>query len=276
MNVYEHHNLEAKALPIILKEGTATHSAQMFHPSNWHENVEIIFVLSGEGEISNNGIAYPLSEGDIAVVNSNCLHSIYSADSSIKYRYLIIDRTFCIENGCDTDSISFSPIVKDDRLFAVCEELYSAYTGGEGAPQRVLNIRRLLLDVLCILCSKHGTHRGRVENSDKRASYIRSAIEYIKASYQGDISLLDVARFVGINESYLSREFHKYTGETFISYLNYIRCKEAKKLLLDQSLSITAVAELTGFRDNSYFSKTFKRYVGTLPGKYREKEGKLL
>jgi len=269
MNFYESHNLDSKALPIIFKERVEPFSTSTVRSSNWHENVEMIFVLDGDGEISNNGIVYQLRAGDIAVVNHNCLHSIYSGKFALRHRYLIVDRGFCIENGCDTEAVSFEPILRDDALFAMEERLHAVFSAPEDTPFRVLNIRCAVLDIVSRLCTEHATRR---EGVNKQASYIKAAIEFIRASFGKDISLSDVARFVGINESYLSREFRKYTGYTLVSYLNYVRCKEATKLLRETDLSIGEIAEHCGFGDKSYFSKTFKRYLGMLPCKFRRQD----
>lgn len=272
MNRYENHNLDSKALPIIFRERVESCGDMQFNSSNWHENVEIIFVIDGEGEISNNGITYPLAPGDIAVVNQNCLHTIYSTKTDLRHRYLIVDRSFCVENGLDTENVSFQPKLRDEELLLLEERLNAACQSSEDTPYRVLTIRSLVLSIMSHLSTKYSTPKGQIDTSDKRSAYIKSAIEYIRASYDKDISLASLAEFVGINESYLSRQFHKYTGYTVVSYLNYIRCKEAKRLLRDNTLTVSDVATICGFRDKSYFSKIFKRYVGTLPGKFRQQD----
>ena len=89
--------------------------------------------------------------------------------------------------------------------------------------------------------------------------------DYIRASFDKDFSLEDVAAFVGVNKCYLSREFHKYTGYTFVAYVNRTRCKMAQRLLLDGGLSIREVGERCGFESPSYFSRTYKKLMGKTP-----------
>jgi AraC-like DNA-binding protein len=91
----------------------------------------------------------------------------------------------------------------------------------------------------------------------------------VRASYEKNFSLDDVAAFVGVNKCYLSREFHKYTGYPFVAYVNRTRCKMAQQMLADERISISDVGKRCGFPNRSYFAKCFQRYIGVLPGEYR-------
>lgn len=62
--------------------------------------------------------------------------------------------------------------------------------------------------------------------------------------------------------------FKQATGKTIFNYLNELRIVKAKKLLENGLHSISDVAEMTGFNDAYYFSKVFKKYAGTTPGRY--------
>jgi len=59
------------------------------------------------------------------------------------------------------------------------------------------------------------------------------------------------------------------TGSTFTEYLNQLRIERSKAYLYRRDLSISEVACLTGFEDQSYFTRIFKQYVGVPPGQYR-------
>ena len=135
---------------------------------------------------------------------------------------------------------------------------------------RILKIRSLVLQILVLLCERHSSPLRESLLTDRSLSYVKQAITYIRASYDKDFSLDDVADFVGVNKCYLSREFHKYTGYPFVAYVNRTRCKMACQLLLNEKLSVSEVGRRCGFPNRSYFAKCFKRYIGALPAKYRE------
>jgi AraC family transcriptional regulator len=59
----------------------------------------------------------------------------------------------------------------------------------------------------------------------------------------------------------------KTTPQKFISRL---KMEHAAELLRDSRLSVADVADATGFANQFHFSRCFKRYYGTAPGKYRD------
>ncbi|MGV3463986.1 MAG: helix-turn-helix domain-containing protein [Heyndrickxia sp.] len=90
-------------------------------------------------------------------------------------------------------------------------------------------------------------------------------IHYWKAS----LDLGDVAAFVGRNPTYISHLFVEKTSKTFRESLALLRINEAKRLLDETELAIKEIASLTGFQNQHYFSRVFKKMVGKAPKEYR-------
>ena len=90
--------------------------------------------------------------------------------------------------------------------------------------------------------------------------------------YKENIKVTDLARLVAINVDYLSTVFGKKTGLTPIAYLRNLRIEQAKRLLLHSKLSVEEIANQTGFTDDAYFIKTFKRLVGQTPSSFRREK----
>ncbi len=105
---------------------------------------------------------------------------------------------------------------------------------------------------------------------DCQEHYVRSAIDYIRANYQRNISIAEVADHLHICKSYLFRIFKAGTHYTFIEYLTYYRVKKAIELLKDKTVKIYEIADLVGYNDYRYFSAIFKRYVGLNPSEFKE------
>ena len=269
MSKYESHNLEEKELPFIYREISISTDKKL-GALNWHENIEILYIVEGNGEISNNGTMIAVDAGDIVVISSNHLHAFATYESKIKCRYLIVDRSFCLANGFDSTSLDFDSKPEDAEVRARMVEIDKAYATDESTPYRTLRIRSLILSLLLLLCRDHSTEAPDAKRPERSLAYVKQAIDFIRANYNKDISLDDVSDFVGVNKCYLSREFHKYTGYTFVSYVNMLRCKMARQLLVDVRMSISAVGLRCGFENPSYFAKSFARYIGMPPNKYRK------
>jgi AraC-like DNA-binding protein len=78
-------------------------------------------------------------------------------------------------------------------------------------------------------------------------------------------SLLQLSRYVGLNDYKLKKGFRELTGTTVFGYLNDQRMKYAHQLLHDTRLSIGEIANTLGYSETHHFSAAFKRKFGYLP-----------
>jgi AraC-like DNA-binding protein/ligand-binding sensor protein len=107
----------------------------------------------------------------------------------------------------------------------------------------------------------------------KHTDTIQKVMEYVNANYMKRISLNDISDHVSFSVSYLSRIFKEEKGLSLSSYINEVRIRNAKSMLLTSDIPLSSLTYCCGFDDQSYFSKVFKKLTGTTPGKYREKRG---
>lgn len=112
-------------------------------------------------------------------------------------------------------------------------------------------------------------------SSVKHSDTVYKVIDYIRRNYYQKMTLDSIAKYVNFSKTYLSRIFKEETGENISSYINKVRVERAKILLADQNVPLVDVANLTGFEDQSYFTKVFKSVTGVSPKKYKENRKKL-
>lgn len=103
----------------------------------------------------------------------------------------------------------------------------------------------------------------------KNSELIKRAMLYISDHFNTPLTLEDVAAHVHLHPSYFSTMFKNSTGSSFKEYLNMVRIEESKRLLSNTDYSIIDIAIATGFEDQSYFSKVFKKYTGLTPKQFR-------
>lgn len=96
------------------------------------------------------------------------------------------------------------------------------------------------------------------------------AISYIEQHMHQKVAQAEVAERCGMSAFQLSRLFRKLTDTTFQGFLLEKRITEAQRLLANPKVSITDVCFSVGFRDLSYFTRTFQKYVGQTPTLYRQ------
>ncbi len=98
---------------------------------------------------------------------------------------------------------------------------------------------------------------------------IASAIQYIEANLQNDITVLDVSKATGYSLYHFSRLFHGVTSHSPKDYILRRRLTEAAKELLDSKRKISDIAFEYQFNDSETFNRAFKRAFGLNPTELR-------
>ncbi len=98
---------------------------------------------------------------------------------------------------------------------------------------------------------------------------LRSVLEFIETHLEADIGLADLAAVGASSPFHFSRAFASVTGQPPYAYLVSRRIERAKTLLLDDAISIEAIAIQCGFHSAAHFSRMFKRSTGHSPLKHR-------
>lgn len=102
-----------------------------------------------------------------------------------------------------------------------------------------------------------------------RHPFVESATALVRTRYRENLTLEDVATYLGTSPSYLSRLFRRELGTTFGELLTSLRLAHATKLLEQSDVSIQSIAERVGYESGYYFSRVFKRHSGATPTEYR-------
>jgi len=98
---------------------------------------------------------------------------------------------------------------------------------------------------------------------------IMPAINLIRNSYAQQLSVAQLANVCCMSVSTFIRKFKQATDTSPISYINNLRLSIASSLLITSDLSIGEISEQTGFFDQFYFSKSFRKKYGKAPKNYR-------
>lgn len=101
---------------------------------------------------------------------------------------------------------------------------------------------------------------------------IIQTIHYIRNNYSQQITLKMISDNTSLSPNYLSNLFKKELHVSLFEYLNRYRIEKAIELLMTTNAKTYEVAYAVGFSDESYFSKTFKKYTGKRPNDYKKVE----
>lgn len=264
---YEAHILSDTKLPFIFHLDTVKYTNCNV---NWHENIEILFFIEGTGQVFCDLNTTDVKAGDIFVINSNSVHYVIT-DNVINYYCLIVDSEYCFSNDIDANHIIFTNLIRNTEAKSKFLKIIAEYKCQE--KYKTTGIRLAVLDLLVFLCRNHSkrSEGKQIAQRSKTIENIKTAIGYIKANFNKNLTVDKLAFEVGLSKYYFAREFKKVTAQTVVTYINMIRCEHAKKLLAQKNYTVGEICKMVGFENFSYFSKTFKNTIGILPSEYRKK-----
>ena len=99
---------------------------------------------------------------------------------------------------------------------------------------------------------------------------MQRTIQYIDENLDKPLSVKNISKNVNVSKSVLYKNFHSRFNCTLSEYINSQRIERSTLLLLNTDLSIDEISQRVGFSNASYFSKTFKKQMGTSPLRYRK------
>jgi len=125
----------------------------------------------------------------------------------------------------------------------------------------------LLLDVFNKFIKKQ---RGSKKKTPAWAQEMKEIIQD-QIDTNLSLSLKEISKGLNVHPSYLSREFSKYFEDlSFGEYIRKLRIEKAIQLMQSSQYSLTEIAYLTGFSDQSHFTRIFKKHTGKNPSAYKK------
>lgn len=97
--------------------------------------------------------------------------------------------------------------------------------------------------------------------------------ERVQGQLDRPLRVSDLAKAAGVHRVHLGRVFRERFGESVGDYHRRLRIERAARELLDDSLSVSLVAQRCGFADQAHFTRVFKRLMGVTPLLFRTSRG---
>ena len=113
--------------------------------------------------------------------------------------------------------------------------------------------------------------RYSIQNSpEKSENIVDILMKYIDENCHRNITLNELAELAHFTPSYVSKQFHRETGQTIKSYINQKKIENAKYLLANTRRTIQEIAQDSGFNNISHFNRTFRQITDMTPLQYRQ------
>lgn len=148
-----------------------------------------------------------------------------------------------------------------------CEEVQRAVIESSRALQKAVSQTEMqeLMQTLLLAVAAHYPSAPK----ERQADLLTRIMQCLQAHFtEHDFNVSRMADMLGVSVAYLSKYFKEHTGVNLLGYLNGIRIDYAKKLMMEEHLTVTAAADRAGFENTNTFIRLFKKYVGDTPGNY--------
>jgi AraC-like DNA-binding protein len=105
----------------------------------------------------------------------------------------------------------------------------------------------------------------------KTPIWVKELKEIIQDQIDTNLNLTEISKSLHVNPSYLSREFSKHFNNlSFGEYTRKLRIEKAIELMKTNKYSLTEIAYLTGFSDQSHFTRIFKHHTNKNPSAFKK------
>ncbi|MDR6717321.1 AraC family transcriptional regulator [Paenibacillus sp. 2003] len=95
-------------------------------------------------------------------------------------------------------------------------------------------------------------------------------IDIIQREFDSELTLENCSARINYHPHYVSRVFRQETGVNFGEYLTQYRMDIARKWLIDTNMKIAEIAGRLQYNNSANFIRSFRKTLGTTPGKYRD------
>ena len=152
------------------------------------------------------------------------------------------------------------PLLCDPRSAWTAVRLYREHR--DGTLHCPLLLEGMILEMLGGLAGSRNGRRGAPR-------WLGSVLEILHEEFDRPLTLERIAREVGLHPVHLSRAFRDFRGEGIGQYLAGVRVRFAAGKLARSAMPIAQIALLSGFSDQSHFTRVFRRHTGFTPGAFR-------
>ncbi len=215
-----------------------------------------IFVLSGDLAIECDGAVTHMRPGAFCYLPPYCAFAARS-----KHVRAVAVR-FLPEYGKESEPSERGALFVEDMageretFLSMCD-IYNS-SASDRMPRLSAMLKLLLLGALS------------TEGEDALPAAMAANLDsYIRENMADDISNTELGAVFGYHPFYVSQMLKKKLGITLKQYVIAYRLRTACSLLAATEKTTAEIAELTGFTDASYFTKTFKSSFGKTPKEYR-------
>lgn len=246
---------------------------------HWHDDIELISVLSGEMKYNVNEKIITLRQGEGIIVNSGQLHFGYSDVKSDCDFICVLFHPVLLCASKTTEKEFVQPFIQADISHIhlqnsiwqkeILKNIFELWHGKESGFSPLYFQGRICF-IGNELAENVKTEKEKSRNESEKISLLKNMLMFIHENYKNKIMLDDIAKAANISKRNCENIFLKYLNQTPSEYLCDYRIRKSIELLRNTDMTVLEISYEVGFSGASYFSETFKKHYGITPSRHRK------
>ncbi len=237
---------------------------------HWHESLEILRIKKGSANITVDDKQFNAKANDVIVINSNQLHVIRVSEGECLYEVLGLEYNFCMAWDFPLDKFYYKNLINDQRINLLFDKIAKENYGQKSFFQPI--VMSGCIEILGLLSRQYNIQKPASTATLEKIQIVRQMMQYISIRFYSQNILKDLSELLKYNPFYLTHIFSEITGVTVKAYQLEIRFNYAKKMLLQNRLTILEIAENCGYANATSFTLAFRNKTGKTPSEYKRKK----
>jgi len=258
-----------------------------YNPLHYHPECELTLVLKSYGQRQIGDNIENFTSGDLVLVGSNLPHAwkndeLFTRGASNQKAQAIVVKFRSDFAGAGfmerPEMLAIRNLIEDQAHFGIklngelstqVADILLKFPQMDDTDRLI----QLLLILNIISRSKEykllastAYRNEKVENTHR----VNHVLEYIMEHYHEELSLENIASKIGMSRNAFCRFFKNGTRKSLFTIINEVRIGKACQLLAETDMNVLQICFACGFNNISGFNKSFKKYKGTSPLKYRK------
>jgi len=243
---------------------TATETEYDYRFIDWHYHENPYFSLTTFGTCLDGGKQKTLECAPDSLLFHNSYEPHYNSktDALTKGFQIEMSQDWCSKFEVDLELLPRSAVLLNPNIKLPFYNIYKESKFSDDTSN--LTIDALLLQIFDAMRDERKT------SATANPRWVKRIAEILHDNYDKPLSLQALSVELGLHWGHLSRDFPKYFQCNFSEYIRKIRIEKSLNLLRDQRLSLTEIALICGFSDQSHFIRCFKNLCHITPKKFRQ------
>lgn len=243
--------------------------------SGCHQYI-LLYCVQGKGFVQANGQRHHISSNTVLVIPPGMSHA-YGADKDDPWDIYWVHYTGTLAGHLTPKTpgglyIASVPTSKLPQLVQLFQAIFSVFARGFSLNSLIHNSLALgyMLGILFFThADAFAPGQRSTEVSGRHSQIMNKAILYMQTHVADDISMAELAKWLGVSKSQISFIFKSQTSYSPINFFINLKMQQACRYLESSNMPVQKVAAAVGYKDPYYFSRLFTKTMGLSPSAYR-------